>query len=272
MTGANPETLAFLTEDRYDTTSADKVAAAAGLRPPPVETALRRWADRLVANDFGAAAPVLPGGFHEVAGSRTYLAGDRATPDFVLLPGPPFDGESWQALLRELDDRPALVPDLPGLGRSSPTTTTPSAWLTDLLAPARTRPVLVTHSTSATIALRCAATHPDHFSALVLISPHFLRTEHPRPPHAFTLKRTSPRPGVARRTARWLRAAHHPTELTTLRDLLTTTERVHIVTGNPPTGDVGLAKVTIVPGAGEHPHLTHPAAIADVLRRVADRG
>jgi nucleoside-diphosphate-sugar epimerase len=53
LTGANPETLAFLTEDRYDTASADRVANAAGLRHAPVETALRRWADRLVADDFG---------------------------------------------------------------------------------------------------------------------------------------------------------------------------------------------------------------------------
>jgi nucleoside-diphosphate-sugar epimerase len=53
LTGADPETLTFLTDDQYDTTSAEKVAASAGLRQPPVETALIRWADRLVADGFG---------------------------------------------------------------------------------------------------------------------------------------------------------------------------------------------------------------------------
>ncbi|MGN9783316.1 SDR family oxidoreductase [Nonomuraea sp. ZG12] len=51
LTGADPETLTFLSEERYDTSSADAV----GLRHPPVADALRRWADRLVADRFGQA-------------------------------------------------------------------------------------------------------------------------------------------------------------------------------------------------------------------------
>ncbi|MEV8325618.1 SDR family oxidoreductase [Kitasatospora sp. NPDC056731] len=54
LTGADPETLGFLSEDRYDTTSADRLATAAGLVHPPLAPALRHWADRLVAEDFGA--------------------------------------------------------------------------------------------------------------------------------------------------------------------------------------------------------------------------
>lgn len=54
LTGVAPETLTFLSEDRYDTRSAQRVAEAAGLRKPPIEPALRRWADRLVAERFGA--------------------------------------------------------------------------------------------------------------------------------------------------------------------------------------------------------------------------
>ncbi|GGP04150.1 hypothetical protein GCM10012278_18390 [Nonomuraea glycinis] len=53
LTGADPETLTFLSEDRYDTSSADAV----GLRHPPVADALRRWADRLVADRFGQVQP-----------------------------------------------------------------------------------------------------------------------------------------------------------------------------------------------------------------------
>ncbi|GGV07816.1 hypothetical protein GCM10010182_28700 [Actinomadura cremea] len=57
LTGIEPETLAFLSEDRYDTASADALARAAGLAHPPVTDALRVWADRLVAEEFGRARP-----------------------------------------------------------------------------------------------------------------------------------------------------------------------------------------------------------------------
>ncbi|MEV0173298.1 SDR family oxidoreductase [Streptomyces sp. NPDC050803] len=53
LTGADPETLTFLSEERYDTGSADRLARAAGLHHPPVEEALRRWASRLVSDGFG---------------------------------------------------------------------------------------------------------------------------------------------------------------------------------------------------------------------------
>ncbi|MFJ8624031.1 SDR family oxidoreductase [Kitasatospora sp. NPDC093550] len=53
LTGADPETLTFLSEDRYDTTSADRLATAAGLTHPPLTPALTRWATRLAEEDFG---------------------------------------------------------------------------------------------------------------------------------------------------------------------------------------------------------------------------
>ncbi|MGW4650530.1 SDR family oxidoreductase [Kitasatospora sp. NPDC004289] len=53
LTGADPETLSFLSEERYDTASADRLARAAGLAQAPVADVVRRWADRLVAEDFG---------------------------------------------------------------------------------------------------------------------------------------------------------------------------------------------------------------------------
>ncbi|MEU7860678.1 alpha/beta fold hydrolase [Nonomuraea sp. NPDC049141] len=308
LTGANPETLAFLTEDRYDTVSAEKVAEAAGLRQPPVETALRRWADRLVAERFGTAPGGLPGGFHDVGGSRTYVAGDRTSPGFVLLHGLPLDGESWQGVLGELDEAPALVADLPGLGRSAPTAATSLDWLTDLLAPVRTRPVIVAHSAATAPALRYAAAHPERVSALLLVSPYFLQEEASwllRTPMlaAPLLKRISTdrlatsllgtsggvpsdearraiasaaaqlhRPGVARRTAQWLRAAYQPTERAALQALLggTVSVPVHIVAGqlDPLAGEPGPATVTTVPGAGHHPHLTHPATVAAIMRRM----
>jgi nucleoside-diphosphate-sugar epimerase/pimeloyl-ACP methyl ester carboxylesterase len=312
LSRANPETLAFLTEDRYDTASAEQVTEKAGLRQPSVETALRRWADRLVADRFGTARAVLPGAFHQVGGSRTYLAGDPASPDFVLLHGIPLDGESWQGVLSELDDVPALIADLPGLGRSAPTTATPLDWLTDLMAPVRTRPVIVAHSAATAPALRYAAAHPERVAGLLLVSPYFLQRKAPallRTPVLATslLKRISAesmstallgagggatppaarraiasaaaqlhRAGVARRTAHWLRAANQSTERADLRALLSRTRPdavpVHIVTGqlDPLIGDPGQATVTTVPASGHHPHLTHPSAIAAIMRCLAD--
>ncbi len=297
LTRANPETLAFITEDRYDTTSADRVAEVAGLRQPPVETALRRWADRLVADRFGAAAPVLPGRFDDVAGSRTYVAGDRTSPDFVLLHGLPLDGESWQGVLGELDEASALVADLPGLGRSGPADATTLDWLTDLLAPVRTRPVIVAHSAATAPALRYAAAHPERVGGLVLISPYFLQGRGSRLHRipvltAAVLKRISAdrlaaalgvrpsdavasaaaqlrRPGVARRTAGWLRAGNRA-ERAALQALLGRVEPVvHLVAGqrDPLVDDPGPVTVTTIAGTGHNPQLTHPAAIAEIMRR-----
>ncbi|MGW4407807.1 alpha/beta fold hydrolase [Nonomuraea sp. NPDC004702] len=305
LTGAEPETLGFLTEDRYDTGSADRVAASAGLRRPPVEDALRRWADRLVADRFGAAPAARPGGFHSVAGSRTYVAGERTSPRLVLLHGLPLDGDSWHGVLDDLDSTaagrfPALVADLPGLGRSSPAGGAAADWLAELLEPVRTRPVIVAHSAAAAPALRYAAAHPDRIAALILLSPYFLQ----RRPSALTLLLAAPalgrmgpdrlastllgpaspsedarravasaaaglrRPGVARRTARVLRAAHRPAERADLRRLLGGPVPVHLVAGElDPLTDSPLP-VTVIPGAGHHPHLTHPAAVAEIVRQV----
>lgn len=57
LTGVDPETLTFLSEDTYDTASAEALAAAAGLAHPPVGRLVELWAARLVADRFGAAAP-----------------------------------------------------------------------------------------------------------------------------------------------------------------------------------------------------------------------
>ncbi|MFJ9442113.1 hypothetical protein ACIRRH_09585 [Kitasatospora sp. NPDC101235] len=54
LTGADPETLTFLSEDRYDTASADRLTVTAGLTHPPLTPALTRWATRLVEDGFGA--------------------------------------------------------------------------------------------------------------------------------------------------------------------------------------------------------------------------
>ncbi|MGV9306109.1 alpha/beta fold hydrolase [Nonomuraea sp. NPDC003727] len=120
LTGADPETLSFLSADRYPTASARAFAAAAGLEMPPVADALRRWADDLVAARFGAAMPWLrPYGYQAVAGSRTWVMGERRRPAYVLLHGLPMNADVWAPLAAHLPGD-VLAADLPGLGRSGP--------------------------------------------------------------------------------------------------------------------------------------------------------
>jgi pimeloyl-ACP methyl ester carboxylesterase len=302
LTRVEPETLTFLSEDRYDPSSADELADAAGLGHPPVTDALRRWADRLVAERFGRARPPLKGGFHLVAGTRTYLAGDRVSAGYVLLHGLPFNAETWQGVLPELDGT-ALVADLPGLGRSARSAVDPTEWLTELLTPLRSRPVLIAHSAGTAPALRYAHAHPERVAGLVLVSPYFLQRRPGwhlrRPALVGPLLRTAStrrlgkallgpeitdvpalrvldeavaqlrRPGVARRTAQWLHRAQRQSERAELRALTATSSvPVHLITGefDPLIGDTLDVPVTIVNGAGHHPQLSHPAQVAAAAR------
>ncbi|MET9614663.1 alpha/beta fold hydrolase [Kitasatospora indigofera] len=273
LTRTDPETLSFISEDRYDTSSAEQLAEDAGIEHPPVEDLLRRWAARLVADRFGAepigsepiggdptggeaigAAPGRPAGsFVGLAGSRSYVTGEREAPGYVLLHGLPFDSTGWHAVVDHLP-APSLLADLPGLGRSSPATGSTSQWLTDLLAPVRSRPVIVAHSAAAGPALAYATAHPERVSALVLVAPYFLQPRPRRmvltvPVTATVLRRASAgflagallgpgprsaeadarvaaavlglrRPGVAGRTARRLRSVQRPLERSKLSALL----------------------------------------------------
>ncbi|MBG0830583.1 alpha/beta fold hydrolase [Planomonospora sp. ID67723] len=200
LTGADPETLSFMSADRYDTAPALAFARRAGLHMPPVGEALRRWADELVAARFGAApngrgsygaggkpvsrveGPVRPYGFRDVAGVRTWVTGAPETPRYVLLHGLPLDADSWAEVAARLD-APVLAPDLPGLGRSAPLPAGRPAsasggtdgWLAGLLRPVITRPLLVGHSAGCGPALRYAVAHPDRIAGLVLVAPAFLQ-------------------------------------------------------------------------------------------------
>ncbi|MFD9126603.1 SDR family oxidoreductase [Kitasatospora sp. NPDC059571] len=61
LTGLDRESFTFLSEDRYDTASAERLAASAGLSHPPVEELLGRWAVRLVAERAAAQASATRG-------------------------------------------------------------------------------------------------------------------------------------------------------------------------------------------------------------------
>ncbi|MQY04906.1 alpha/beta fold hydrolase [Actinomadura macrotermitis] len=293
LTGADPETLSFLSPDRYPTASARALAEAAGLEMPPAAEALRTWADDLVGARFGTTTPWLePYGFHD----RTWIMGERHRPGHVLLHGAPMNADLWAPLAAHLPG-PILAPDLPGLGRSASAHST-DAWLADLMAPVQTRPVLVAHSLACGPVLRYAAAHPERIDGLVLIAPSFLQAASPRftrsllaPP---LLRRLSParlaktlglpegaeiksaaidlhRPGVAHRTIQALRKDHAEREES--RALLARlTVPTHIITGSAdPLTAPTIHPVTEIAGAGHYPQLTHPAQIAG-LRLVRSRG
>lgn len=296
LTGADPETLAFLSSDRYPTASARAFAASAGLEMPPVADVLRTWADDLVAARFGAASPWLsPYGFHAVAGSRTWVSGERHRPDHVLLHGLPMNADLWAPLAGHLPG-PVLAPDLPGLGRSAPAARPVDAWLADLLGPVRTRPVLVAHSLACGPALRFAVDHPDRISGLVLISPAFLQAPAARLARsglaAPVMRRMSAarlaralgvpegaevesaaadlsRRGVARRVAAAVRT--DVAERGRSRALLDRVGvPVQIVVGSAdPLVEAVDHPVTEIEGAGHYPQLTHPSQVARHLGRAS---
>ncbi|MEV6279159.1 alpha/beta fold hydrolase [Nocardia sp. NPDC051832] len=294
LTGADPETLSFLSTDRYPTASARVLAAQAGLTMPPAAEALRQWADHLVADRFGATTPWSRRyGMHAVAGSRTWVNGDRLDPEYVLLHGLPMNADTWAPLSGQLPG-PILAPDLPGLGRSSATGQSIDAWLTDLLSPVRTRPVLVAHSAACGPALRFAVENPDRISGLVLIAPSFLteptgrirsslaapilrhlsaarlaRTlSLPESPEAESAAADLHRPGVARRVTAALRTDRAQRQQS--RDLLDRVSvPVQIIAGSsdPLVTTVG-HPVAEIAGAGHYPQLTHPAQVAEILSAV----
>ncbi|MFK3732368.1 alpha/beta fold hydrolase [Streptomyces sp. NPDC088090] len=292
LTGADPETLSFLSADRYPTASARAFAARAGLAVPPATDALRAWADDLVAARFGSASPWRsPYGFHTVAGGPTWVTGDRHSPSHVLLHGLPMNADLWAPVAARLSG-PVLAPDLPGLGRSAPSDRPVEEWLADLMSPVRTRPVLVAHSLACGPALRFAVDHPDRVGGLVLVSPSFLQAPAPRfarsglaapvlrrmpaarlartlgvpeGPEVRSAAADLRRPGVARRVAASLRGdIAERRRWRSLLDRLNVPVRLVVGSEDPLVGTVGLP-VTEIAGAGHYPQLTHPDRVAPLL-------
>ncbi|MFD6156870.1 alpha/beta fold hydrolase [Nocardia sp. NPDC060256] len=290
LTGADPETLPFIADDRYDTSAADTVARTAGLTMPSAETVLRTWADHLVSSRFGAVEADPTAGFID----GTWISGEREHPAYVLLHGLPVDSESW-AEVRAALVAPSLVADLPGLGRSAPGEI--DDVLPRLMSSVRSRPVLVGHSLGCAPVLRYAAAHPDRISGVVLVSPAFLQRRAGRilrsPLAALALRRISAdalatqlgipagpavdsaadnlrRPGVATRTVAALRHASAPARRNELAELLArVTVPVRIVAGtqDPLTMTVP-QELAVIEGTGHYPQLTHPAQVAAEIARV----
>lgn len=290
LTGADPETLPFISDDRYDTSAADEVARAAGLTMPEAGSVLRTWADHLVSSRFGTVEEDPTAGFAD----GTWVSGDRVRPDYVFLHGLPVDSDSWTEVRTALGAS-SLAVDLPGLGRSAPGEIDDA--LPRLMRDVRSRPVLVGHSLGCGPVLRYAAAHPDRIAGVVLVSPAFLQSRTGwllrSPLAAPALRRMTAaalatrlglaqgpavdsaaanlrRPGVAARTVAALRHASAPARRNELIELLARVQvPVRLVAGaDDPLATATSRELTVIEGTGHYPQLTHPAQVAAAIAGV----
>ncbi|MEU4598373.1 alpha/beta fold hydrolase [Nocardia sp. NPDC023988] len=290
LTGTDPETLSFVSNDRYDTSAGDEVAARLGIEQPPVGDLLRAYADRIVATRNGAVEATSASGFR----AGTWLSGDHTEPDYVLLHGIPLDSESWAGLADALEGS-VLAADLPGLGRSAPSGMSTAEWIDDLLAPVHSTPVLVGHSLGAGAAVEYALRHPDRVSRLVLIAPWFLQSQLPwitaSPVAAAVAKRLPAaklaarlgipngaaiesavaglrRNGVAQRTFAIMRSVRQDRYRADLAAKLAEVRvPVDIVVGaDDPLTQPTTHRVTTIAGAGHYPQLTHTDQVIRVIK------
>ncbi|GLX05238.1 alpha/beta fold hydrolase [Microbispora sp. NBRC 16548] len=294
LTKADPETLTFLSSDRYPTGSARAFAARHGLTMPDTATTIRRWADHLAASRFGDA-PAGGRRFTGPAGVRTFELGEPGAPT-VVLPGLPVNADTWAPVVAALGQ--ARAADLPGLGMSAGGRDDWPSWLTALVTQTGARH-LVGHSIGAAAAVEAAAAHPDEVDRLTLVAPFFLLARPARAARLLArryLDRVSPRAlaerltgdpahaaalhssvadlrrGAAATAARLLAATASPRWRADLRAELTRYPgHVHVVVGSrDPLGTEGRAlldtlpraTVTVIAGAGHHPQLTHPEEVA----------
>jgi nucleoside-diphosphate-sugar epimerase len=300
LTRADPETLGFLSEDRYPTASADDFARRHRLARPDIMNSVLTWADYLAAHRFGEI-PVADRRFADVAGIRTFELGDRDA-GRVILPGLPVNADTWQAVVDLAPGSRAV--DLPGLGMSSGTGRADWVrWIHELVPMSR-HTQLVGHSIGAAAILEATAgVTEDHAPHLTLVSPFFLQPPAGRvnrfwPVTAAYLRSVDTstlatrltgdpddgsllasavddlhRPRTATRTARLLALAARPSWRGHLRQLLSRYPgEVHVIVGehdplSVETSSLTAARwsTTVIPGAGHHPQLTHPAEVAKAL-------
>ncbi|MFI9845988.1 alpha/beta fold hydrolase [Nonomuraea sp. NPDC051941] len=301
LTKADPETLTFLSDDRYPTGPADAFAARHGLARPDVTTSVLRWADHLAAHRFGAVSAgrrrfTAPGGV------RTFELGEPDAPT-VVLPGLPVNADTWAPVAAALDH--ARVVDLPGLGLSAGRPGDWPRWLTALVDETGARH-LVGHSVGAAAALEAALARPDLVDRLTFVSPFFLQARAGLAarsaflsrrylgrvrPEALAQRLTGDvayakalessvadlrRGRVAADVARLLAGVGREDRRADLRAKLRRyAGSVHVIVGagDPLTAGGRMlldtlprATVTVVPGAGHHPQLTHPDELARAIR------
>ncbi|WP_327583870.1 alpha/beta fold hydrolase [Nonomuraea sp. NBC_00507] len=307
LTKADPETLTFMSSDRYPTGPAREFAGRHRLELPDTVESILRWADHLAAHRFGAASAEGPARrFTRHAGVRTFGIGDPGAPVLVL-PGLPVNADTWAPVAAALGH--ARVVDLPGLGLSAGRPRDLPAWLAALVE--ETGPAhLVGHSLGAAAALEAGLARPDRVEQLTLVSPFFLQAGAPFATRLAPLTRLylrRARPGALSRLLtgdtshadqlassaedlRRARVAAHVAQLLSAagrerwrRDLRAKLGRypgrVHVIVGSedPLSGEGRAlvdtlgprASVSTIAGVGHHPQLTHGEELARTIREHA---
>lgn len=304
LSKAEPETLTFLSDDRYPTNTAETLAHWHGLRLPDTTRSILNWADYLAAHRFGAAPDDgLIRRFDEYADTRTYTVGVERAQTFVL-PGLPVNADSWAPVVAALGDGRAV--DLPGLGMSSGDRRVWERWMEALLA-GHVDVHLVGHSIGSALALQYAAANPEQIGRLTLVAPFFLQegsglSAQLTPMTRWFLRRADARTLSLRLTGtgdhanalepaaldlRRAQVASHVASLfaaTTRRRwrsrlhsaLRQYPGRVHVIVGTDDAlSEEGKSlvdslgprvEVTTIAGAGHHPQLTHADALAELMR------
>ncbi|MDP4502293.1 alpha/beta fold hydrolase [Nonomuraea turcica] len=307
LTKADPETLTFMSSDRYPTGPAREFAGRHGLELPDTAESILRWADHLAAHRFGGASAEGPARrFTRHAGVRTFGIGDPGAPVLVL-PGLPVNTDTWAPVAAALGH--ARVVDLPGLGLSAGRPRDLPAWLAALVE--ETGPAhLIGHSLGAAAAVEAGLARPDRVEQLTLVSPFFLQAGAPFATRLAPLTRLylrRARPGALSRLLtgdtshadqlassaedlRRGRVAAHVAQLLSAagrerwrRDLRAKLGRypgrVHVIVGSedPLTGEGRAlvdtlgprASVSTIAGAGHHPQLTDGEELARTIREHA---
>ena len=303
ITRADPETLGFMSADRYPTAPAIELADRHGIRMPDVHVSLERWAEHLAAHRFGAR-PADERRFVDAGGLRTFelgIPGSRR----VILPGLPVNADTWADVAAGIGARAV---DLPGLGLSGGSCVQDwSGWIPAVLG---TGPVdLIGHSLGAAAAVAAADRFPARIRSLTLIAPFFLQTPpstlaRVRPVASAYLRRVRPARlsrrlngseasaaalessardltrGRARSVAAHLARTASPRWRTELEDALQRFRGpIRIITGSEdpiaPDAIERLAslphvELISVPGAGHHPQLTHGGALVELLAASTD--
>ncbi|OFI39286.1 NAD-dependent epimerase [Arthrobacter sp. SW1] len=302
---ADPETLGFLSSDRYPTAPAVELAERHGIRTPDVLVSIDRWVDYLAAHRFGAASgatAAAAGGrrFIDAGGVRTFELG-AAGSSRVILPGLPVNADTWADVASGIGARAV---DLPGLGLSGGTGVQDwQQWLPAVLGeePAD----LIGHSIGAAAAVLAADRFPERVRSLTLVAPFFLQAPSGFPaalkPLVSTyLRHTDPvrlsrqltgseasaaalkssvsdlRRSSAKSVAGQLALAGSKRWRAELREALARfSGPVRIITGSDDPLAPGMVErfeslpnveLIPVPGAGHHPQLTHGDALAGLLQ------
>ncbi|MFE5875765.1 alpha/beta fold hydrolase [Rhodococcus sp. NPDC056506] len=298
ITKADPETLTFMSADRYPTASAVEFADRHGIHTPDALLSLERWADYLAAHRFGAALTDSRR-FVDVGGLRTFELGVPGSSRAVL-PGLPVNADTWAAVAAGIAGR---VVDLPGLGLSGGVGVQDwEQWLPAVVAGESAD--LVGHSIGAAAAVVAADRLPEQVKSLTLIAPFFLQppiglSARLRPLVCAYLRHANPtrlsrlltgseasaaaldssvsdlERSTAKRVAEHLALAESKQWRSELQETLGRfSGPVLIITGsNDPIAPDAVehleslpnVELRSVPGAGHHPQLTHSDALVDLL-------